>query len=1063
MARIVRVLACIASLITGCQPDEYAILIQAEAALDVSTLIVTVVPLSGGRSYPSGTFRVDRTAEDIETEEPIHIAIELDGPNEVMVHLRAQSTTGINMIASRCYRVTGVVEDRVLLFGTDMLDGDGDGWLADPSESCFAADGSSCAAHQCTAGEDRDCNDADPAFNPGAPEVCADGLDQDCRDGDVACADEDGDGFENCSADADPATCDCNDQLETVHPGADEVCEDGVDQNCDGTDEFCDDDGDGYAGNVDCDDSDPAVHPGAEETCTPRDMSGMELETPRDEDCDGRIDELLECENGDMDGDGQIGCWHPDGAAAAPNCDCNDCDRGVNTMAFDQCGNAVDEDCVGGDAVCPPGDMDGDGFAGTAAGGTDCNDADPRAYPGAWEICDDGVDQSCDGSDQSCAGDTDGDGYVEDMACEGNRAVTYWAPESCNGIDDDCDTIADEVLDPPSMVSGNELPHGFAGCISTDPELCMMDACPIMFATDLRNCGRCGNRCNPGDRMFADECIDGACVCVESGRACTTNEACCPGGCLDVESTITRCGSCTNDCNTDADGIVRPSNRPLASQCVDGVCQCGDGGPKCVGSMANVACCSDIGDPATASCIDTNSNNLHCGECNHLCGSRMRCSGGGCVCTEAGWDDCDNDDANGCETDLTMTVAHCGACGAACNLAHVATHTCSGGVCMIESCEPGWDNCNGVHSDGCETPLNTLTDCGVCRNACDLTNASESCATGDCRIVMCTSGWGNCDSTHSNGCETQLNSLTNCGMCGQACNLANATESCSSGACRLGTCSAGYENCDGNEANGCETQLNSVTNCGGCGIACSRANATATCGTGSCRIASCNGRFDNCNGTDSDGCETSLQTTSNCQACGSSCPQPTNSTASCDFTTGCSFNCNTGYCQTGSMMCVPNNTISACGASCSTCTAPTNAMAACVAGSCSWTCDAGYCPVSGSCAANTNNPAACGDTCTTCPTRPRSTPTCTGGVCGFTCDAGWADCDGMPGNGCEVDTTTASNCGDCGDTCGMGETCRMDSGLGRYACCCGTSCSVGEECRGGQNCCGSPAACSGSC
>jgi hypothetical protein len=62
-----------------------------------------------------------------------------------------------------------------------------------------------------------------------------------------------------------------------------------------------------------------------------------------------------------------------------------------------------------------------------------------------------------------------------------------------------------------------------------------------------------------------------------------------------------------------------------------------------------------------------------------------------------------------------------------------------------------------------------------------------------------------------------------------------------------------------------------------------------------------------------------------------------------------------------------------------------------------------------------------------------------------------------------VDTTTATNCGDCGDACGMGETCRMDSGLGRYACCCGTSCSVGEECRGGQNCCGMPAGCSGSC
>ena len=1058
MARIVRVLACIASLFTGCQPDEYAILIEAEAALNVSTVVVTVVPMSGGRSFPSGTFRVDRTAEDIESVEPIRIAIELDGPNEVMVHLRARSPDGVTMIASRCYRVSGVVHDSVLLFGTDMLDGDGDGWLADPSESCFAADGTPCTAHQCTAGEDRDCNDADPTFNPGAPEVCADGLDQDCRDGDVDCADDDGDGYDNCSADADPATCDCNDQVDTVHPGADEICEDGVDQDCDGTDSFCDDDGDGYPGNVDCDDGNAAINPGAEEVCTPRDpMTGMELETPQDEDCDGRIDELIECENGDMDGDGQIGCWHPMGMGA-PTCDCNDCDRGVNTMSFDQCGNGVDEDCDGRDAECPPGDMDLDGFAGTASGGTDCNDADPRAYPGAWEYCGDMFDQSCDGSDQACDGDTDGDRYVEAMACEGNPAVTPWATEACNGRDDDCDTIADEVLAAPNMVAGNLLPHGFSGCISTDPEACPgMDACSVDFTNDLRNCGQCGNRCNTPERMFASACIDGACICEASGRNCNGNEACCgAAGCQDVESTITQCGACDNDCNAG-----RPPERPLASQCVDATCQCG-GGPRCVDSMANVACCSDTGDPTAASCIDTNTNNLHCGECNHLCGSRMRCTGGGCVCTEAGWDNCNSDDSDGCETDLMTTVAHCGACGMACNLPNVNEHSCVGGACMITSCDPGWGDCNGVDSDGCETPLDTLTNCGVCGNGCDLANASESCSTRSCRLVMCTSGWGNCDGSESNGCETQLTSLTHCGMCDRACNLSNATESCSTGACRLGTCSAGYENCDGSEGNGCEVQLNSVSNCGGCGVPCTRANATPTCSTGTCRIQSCNARFDDCNGTDSDGCETSLSTVMNCQACGSTCPMPANSAASCSFTSGCSFTCNSGYCQSGGM-CVRNDTVMNCGSSCNPCTAPSNATPACLSGSCSWTCDSGYCPVSGSCVSNADNVNACGDSCTTCPDRANSSPTCTSGTCGFTCDTGWADCDGMPGNGCETDLSDEASCGACTNACGAGESCNFDSGMGRNVCCCGSTCDTREVCRGGQNCCGMPLMCSGSC
>ena len=116
-----------------------------------------------------------------------------------------------------------------------------------------------------------DCDDADPAVHPGAEEVWYDGVDQDC-DGDDLDADADGH--------AGGGGPDCDDADPAVHPGAEEVWYDGVDQDCDGDD--LDADGDGYAGGggPDCDDTDAAVHPGL-----PDPTDGV------DQDCDGIADD----------------------------------------------------------------------------------------------------------------------------------------------------------------------------------------------------------------------------------------------------------------------------------------------------------------------------------------------------------------------------------------------------------------------------------------------------------------------------------------------------------------------------------------------------------------------------------------------------------------------------------------------------------------------------------------------------------------------------------------------------------------------------------------------------
>ena len=95
-------------------------------------------------------------------------------------------------------------------------------------------------------------------------------------------SDEDGDGYTESQGD-------CDDNSATVYPGADEICSDGIDQNCDGTDIDCkdiDEDGDGITENQgDCNDSDPAIHPGGEEICgdgIDQDCSGADIACPDD-------------------------------------------------------------------------------------------------------------------------------------------------------------------------------------------------------------------------------------------------------------------------------------------------------------------------------------------------------------------------------------------------------------------------------------------------------------------------------------------------------------------------------------------------------------------------------------------------------------------------------------------------------------------------------------------------------------------------------------------------------------------------------------------------------------
>jgi Ca2+-binding RTX toxin-like protein len=71
-----------------------------------------------------------------------------------------------------------------------------------------------------------DCNDANPAIHPGAVDLPENGVDEDCSGSDALILDRDADGF--------PVPLDCNDANAKVHPGAIEIRGNKVDENCDG-------------------------------------------------------------------------------------------------------------------------------------------------------------------------------------------------------------------------------------------------------------------------------------------------------------------------------------------------------------------------------------------------------------------------------------------------------------------------------------------------------------------------------------------------------------------------------------------------------------------------------------------------------------------------------------------------------------------------------------------------------------------------------------------------------------------------------------------------------------
>jgi hypothetical protein len=253
----------------------------------------------------------------------------------------------------------------------------------------------------------------------------------------------------------------------------------------------------------------------------------------------------------------------------------------------------------------------------------------------------------------------------------------------------------------------------------------------------------------------------------------------------------------------------------------------------------------------------------------------------------------------------TNTILNCGACGNVCDTIHSLGATCNGTTCVYAGCAAGYGDCDltAPNTNGCETRTNTITHCGACGNVCDtVTSAGASCNGLSCQYSGCAAGFANCNQAppDTNGCETATTTTANCGGCGSVCDSASSNNaSCNGTTCIYASCQSGRLDCDTTppNTNGCESSSTSTNTCVACGNVCDTAKSNgATCNGTSCLYSSCKSGFADCITTgppNTDGCETPINTVTNCSGCGITCDSATNSTRTCNGTS-CGYTCNAG-------------------------------------------------------------------------------------------------------------------------------------------------------------------------
>ncbi|MBI5502269.1 MAG: hypothetical protein HY907_18645 [Deltaproteobacteria bacterium] len=214
-----------------------------------------------------------------------------------------------------------------------------------------------------------------------------------------------------------------------------------------------------------------------------------------------------------------------------------------------------------------------------------------------------------------------------------------------------------------------------------------------------------------------------------------------------------------------------------------------DGGDEGVTCDLPLRLCGD-------ECVDWQTNDLYCGNCETACSAVETCTGGFCVldCSGAGLacgDEC---------VDQMSDPDNCGGCGDVCT----APQVCAGGDC-VDTCPAGTTPCGRA----CADFQSDIDHCGACDAPC---GNLEWCLLGACAATPCAPGDLFCD-----GSCVASNEL-NCGACGLDCTA------------------TGYACCPDLFADRmtCANTMTDATYCGACSSATSICPAEEVCRDGVC-------------------------------------------------------------------------------------------------------------------------------------------------------------------------------------------------------------------------------------